>query len=69
MQAPAGGAKDLLTMKKVLETDISIGELLQGSKQPPCVVMRNVPYAKAIARIEKLGPLGEILRLEPSQRR
>ena len=67
IQAPAGGAKDLLTINKVLETDISIGELLQGSKQPPCIVMRNVPYAKAIARIKKLGPLGEMLRLEPSQ--
>jgi hypothetical protein len=53
-------------IKKVLGTDISIGELLQGSKQPPCIVMRNVPYAKAIVRLKKLGPLGEILRLEPS---
>lgn len=65
-RAPLGGTKDLLTIKKVLETDISIGELLKGAKQPPCVVMRNIPYAKAIARMKKLGPLGEVLRLEPS---
>lgn len=65
-RAPFGGTKDLLTIKKVLETDISIGELLKKAKQSPCVVMRNVPYAKAIARIKKLGPLGEILRLEPT---
>ncbi len=64
-RAPVGGIKDLLTIKKVLQTDISIGELLSGSKQPPCIVMRNVPYAKAVIRIKKLGPLGEILRLEP----
>jgi hypothetical protein len=65
-QAPFGGIKDLLTIKKMFRIDISIGELLEGSKQPPFIIMRNVPYAKAIARIKELGAIGEILRLEPS---
>ena len=65
-RAPLGGTKDLLTIKKILQTNISIGELLKGSKQPPFIIMRNVPYAKAIARIRELGVIAEILRLEPS---
>ncbi len=66
VRAPLGGTKDLLTIKKILQTDISIGELLKGSKQPPVVIMRNVSYAKAIAHIKELGVIGEILKLEPS---
>ncbi|EPR11641.1 SMI1/KNR4 family protein [Ruminiclostridium papyrosolvens] len=63
---PVGGTKDLLVIKKILEIDISIGELLKCSKQPPFILVRNVPYAKAISRIKKLGQVGSILRLEPS---
>ncbi len=65
-RAPLGGIKDLLTIKKVLQADISIAELLNGSKRPPFILMRNVPYAKAIIRIKELGAIGEILRLEPN---
>lgn len=65
-RTPDGGTKDLLIIKKVLEINISIGELLKGSKHPPFVIVKNVPYAKAISRIKELGSIGEILRLEPS---
>ncbi len=64
-QSPIGGTKDLLMIKKVLGTEISIGDILKGSQNPPFVIMENVPYAKAIARIEELGGIGKILRLEP----
>ncbi len=64
-RAPLGGSKDLLTIKKTLQSDVSMGELLKGSKQPPFIIVKNIPYTKAKVLIEKLGEIGEVLRLEP----
>ncbi len=49
-----GGSRDLLQIKKIFEFDMSIGDLLRGSKQLSFTIIRNINYAKALNGIEKL---------------
>ncbi len=66
VSAPKNGSKDLLILKKVFDLEMSIGDLLRGSKQLPFAIIRNITYAKALNRIEELGQLGDIIELVPS---
>ncbi|KNY25924.1 SMI1/KNR4 family protein [Pseudobacteroides cellulosolvens] len=66
VSTPKNGSRDLLVLKKVFDLEISIGDLLRGSKQLPFTIIRNITYAKALNRIEKLGELGEVIKLVPS---
>lgn len=61
---PRGGAKDLLKLKNALGFDMSIAELLRGSKELPFLLMSSVPYGKTIKCIGELGELGKVLKLE-----
>lgn len=61
-----GGSKDLLQIKKIYKFDMSMGDLLRGSKQLPFTIIRNITYAKALNGIEKLGELSNSLKLVPS---
>jgi len=60
-----GGLKDLIKIKNILGIEISTADLLKGSKNPPYLLMERFPYGKAKKLIEKLGPIGTVLRLEP----
>lgn len=65
IQAPDGGLKDLVKIKSVIGLDISTGELLKASKNPPAVLAEKFPYGKAKKLIEKLGPIGTVLNVKP----
>ncbi|MEC1552058.1 SMI1/KNR4 family protein [Bacillus haynesii] len=60
-----GGLKDLIKIKNILGIEISTADLLKGSKNPPYLLMERFPYGKAKKLIEKLGPIGTVLSLEP----
>lgn len=63
--SPAGGSKDLLTIKNTLGLDMPIGELLKGSKNLPFLLMKGAPYGKTVTCLEQLGDLGKVLKLVP----
>lgn len=63
----SGGTKDLLQIKNVMSIEMSIGELLEGSKNLPFVLVKGFPYGKAIKHIEKLGSIGKAIRLIPTE--
>ncbi|MFA1509564.1 SMI1/KNR4 family protein [Priestia aryabhattai] len=65
IKAPDGGLKDLVNIKKVLGIDISTGDLLRASKNPPFILVEKFPYGKAKKLIEKLGPAGTVLNATP----
>lgn len=62
----SGGAKDLIQIKNIIGLEISMGELLKGSKKPPFVLVKDFPYGKARKLIEKLGSIGKDITLVPS---
>lgn len=62
---PNEGLKDLIRIKSVLGIEISTADLLKGSKNPPYILIERFPYGKAKKLIEKLGPIGTVLSIEP----
>jgi hypothetical protein len=65
MTLPAGGSKDLLTIKNTFGLELTANELLKGSKKLPFVLVSNFPYGKAKKMVEKLGDLGDSLKIIP----
>ncbi|WP_010503574.1 SMI1/KNR4 family protein [Paenibacillus elgii] len=63
---PSNDIKDVLQIKKILGVNMSTSELLKGVKTPPFVLIRGVPYGKAIKCLEELGDLSKVLKLLPS---
>ena len=66
INAPDGGLKDMLQLKSILGLDMPPGELLKGSKSLPFLLVKSFPYGKAKKLIEKLGVLGKVLKLVPT---
>lgn len=64
-KTPNEGLKDLIRIKSVLGIEISTADLLKGSKNPPYILIERFPYGKAKKLIEKLGPIGTVLSIEP----
>jgi hypothetical protein len=52
---PINGQKDLITIKNVLGLELSIKELLIGSKNLPFILMKGIPYGRAQGILKKLG--------------
>jgi hypothetical protein len=61
---PINGQKDLITIKNVLSLELSIKELLTGSKNLPFILMKGIPYGRAQGILKKLGELSEKLELK-----
>jgi hypothetical protein len=57
------GQKDLITIKNALGLELSIKELLIGSKKLPFILLTNVPNGRAKNMVGKLGALGNKLEL------
>ncbi|PED05080.1 SMI1/KNR4 family protein [Bacillus pseudomycoides] len=66
VETPNGGLKDLVKIKSVLAIDISTGDLLKGSKNLPFTLVKKFPYGKAGKLIEKLGHVGVVLNVVPT---
>lgn len=62
---PGEGLKDLIKIKNVFGIEISTAALLKGSKNLPFILVERFPSGKAKKLIEKLGPIGAVLRIEP----
>ena len=60
---PLDEQKDLITIKNALGLELSMKELLIGSKKLPFILMTNVPNGMAENMVEKLGSLCEKLEL------
>ena len=56
----------MLQLKSIMGLDIPSGELLKGSKSLPFLLVKSFPYGKAKKLIEKLGVLGKVLKLVPT---
>lgn len=67
IRVPSGGLKDLVKIKRELGIDISTGELLKGSKNPPFILVRDFPYGKAKKIVGKIGELSNSLKLIPEK--
>lgn len=55
IKEPKNGMKDLIKIKQAFNMDISTSQLLALSKELPCMVIRDIRYAKAIKLMEKVG--------------
>lgn len=55
IKEPKNGMKDLIKIKQAFSMDISTSQLLALSKELPCMVIRDIKYAKAIKLMEKVG--------------
>lgn len=55
VKEPKNGMKDLIKIKQAFNMDIAIPQLLALSKELPCMVIRDIKYAKAIKLMEKVG--------------
>lgn len=66
IKAPNGGLKELVKIKNIFGIDISTAELLKGSKNPPFVLAKKFPYGKAKKLIAKLGPIGTVINVIPT---
>ncbi|QGM30570.1 SMI1/KNR4 family protein [Bacillus sp. N3536] len=65
VKPPNEGLKDLIKIKNVLGIEISTGDLLKGSKNPPFILVERFPYGKAKKLMEKLGSTSTVLSIEP----
>jgi len=61
---PVEDPKELIKLKNVLSLELSIKDLLFGSKNLPFVLMTNIPNGIAETLVEKLGHLGEKIELK-----
>lgn len=64
MAKPVEDPKELIKLKNVLGLELSIKDLLFGSKNLPFVLMTNIPNGIAETLVEKLGHLGEKIELK-----
>ena len=55
IKEPKNGMKDLIKIKQAFNMDIATSQLLALSKELPCMVIRDIKYAKAIKLMEKIG--------------
>lgn len=55
IKEPKNGMKDLIKIKQAFSMDISTSQLLALSKELPCIVIKDIRYAKAIKLMEKVG--------------
>lgn len=55
IKEPKNGMKDLIKIKQAFNMDISTSQLLALSKELPCMVIKDIRYAKAIKLMEKVG--------------
>lgn len=55
IKEPKNGMKDLIKIKQAFSMDISTSQLLALSKELPCMVIKDIRYAKAIKLMEKVG--------------
>lgn len=46
IKTPSGGVKDLLEIKRILGIDISAGDLLKASKNPPFILVNRFPSVR-----------------------
>ena len=65
VKPPNEGLKDLIKIKNLLGIEISTGDLLKGSKNPPFILVERFPYGKAKKLMEKLGSTSTVLSIEP----
>ncbi len=61
---PLDGQKDLIKIKNVLGLDLSMKELLTGSKNLPFILVKNISNGRAQNKLKKLGELSEKLELD-----
>ena len=61
---PLDGQKDLIKIKSALGLDLSMKELLIGSKNLPFILVKNIPYGRAQSMVNKIGELSEKLELK-----
>ncbi len=57
VKMPYEGRKGLIKIKKILNLDISLPQLLSLANELPCLLIKDIKYAKAIKLIEKIGEL------------
>lgn len=55
IKEPKNGMKDLIKIKQAFNMDITTSQLLALSKELPCIVIKDIRYAKAIRLMEKVG--------------
>ena len=55
IKEPKNGMKDLIKIKQAFNMDISTSQLLALYKELPCMVIKDIRYAKAIKLMEKVG--------------
>ena len=57
LKMPVNGIKDLIKIKKVFNLDISSSQLLALSKELPCLIIKDIKYAKAVKLMKKIGQI------------
>ncbi|MBO9128509.1 SMI1/KNR4 family protein [Bacillus sp. 165] len=62
IDTPIGGLKDLLKIKSVFGLDITVSELLKGSKNLPYIIVEDFPYGKALKLVGNLKEIKIELR-------
>ena len=57
LKMPVNGIKDLVKIKQVFNLDISSSQLLALSKELPCLIIKDIKYAKAVKLMKKIGQI------------